>query len=91
MPLQRSAIRTLWDDSYTSAKTERPNLVSAIRLPHVEASKAVQACAVEVALEVQALAGLQGPAEVDGRFMLPTFVARPFSHSAFEVPADSNV
>jgi len=77
-PWRRSATKTSWADSYTSAKTERPSLVSATRLPHAEASKAVPACAVVSNLALVALPALVVPVEVADRSMLPTFVAHFF-------------
>jgi hypothetical protein len=76
MPWRRSATRISWDDSYTFAKTERPSLVSATRLPHAEASKAAPAlCAVDSKDRVASAAPLEEHQAVEaGRSMLPTFV-----------------
>ena len=73
MPWRRSVIRTLWVDSYTFAKIERPSLASPTLAPRAEASKAawVAAEALEAALEALLVALL---AVAAGRFTLPTFV-----------------
>jgi hypothetical protein len=74
-PWRRSVTRTLWVDSYTSAKIERPSLASPTLVPRVEASKAawVAAEASEAALEALLVVP---PAVAAGRFTLPTFVPR---------------
>jgi hypothetical protein len=72
-PWRRSATRTLWVDSYTFAKIERPSLASPTLVPRAEASMAawVAAEALEAALEALLEALLAAAA---GRFTLLTFV-----------------
>jgi hypothetical protein len=81
-PWRRSATRTLWADSYTFAKTERPSLDSATRPPHAEVSKvALAVCAVEDSNRASAAPPaelLEVEVEAAGRFTLPTFVLHFF-------------
>jgi hypothetical protein len=78
-PLHRSATRTSWADSYTYAKTARPNLDSAPPVAAVPAHAATlaaewaHAVALEVVLEVILLLVAKVPAD---RSMSPTFVPR---------------
>jgi hypothetical protein len=72
MPLRRSATRTLWDASYTFAKTERPSLVSPIRAPRVVGLMAAWAAADSRVVSVAHPEVLRVLAA--GRSTLPTFV-----------------
>jgi hypothetical protein len=74
-PWRRSVTRTLWVDSYTSAKIERPSLASPILVPRAEASKAAWVAAEASAVALEALLEAL-PAVAAGRFTLPTFVPR---------------
>jgi len=72
-PLQRSATKTSWADSYTFAKTERPSLDSAPPAAVAEtlAAEWAHAAAMEV---VSAVTQLLEALVLDDRSMLPTFV-----------------
>ena len=77
-PLHRSATRTSWADSYTFAKTARPNLDSAppVAVPAHAATLAAEwahAAVLEVGLEVILLLVAKVPVD---RSMSPTFVPR---------------
>ena len=75
MPWRRSVIRTLWVDSYTFAKTERPSLDSAP--PAADAVTLAAVCLAAAALEVASAATLLPEVVQDDRSTSPTFV--PFS------------
>jgi hypothetical protein len=72
-PWRRSVIRTLWVDSYTFAKIERPSLASPTPVPRAEVSKAaweaVEASKAALVARQEVLLVV-----VVGRSTLPTFV-----------------
>lgn len=86
MPWRRSVIRTLWVDSYTFAKIERPSLASPLPVTRAEASKAACAVGSRGALVVPQAVHLEAVAD---RSTWPTFVPLVLLLTDVEPPANT--
>ena len=86
MPWRRSVIRTLWVDSYTFAKIERPSLASPLPATRAEVSKA--ACAVDSRGALVAPPAVHLEAVAD-RSTWPTFVPLVLLLTDVEPPANT--